>query len=370
MKRGIIVILILVMAILVACGAKNSGSEHANKEIIAQENSKTQIASEHNGAIKAVVSKNCNYVYHMLSVANCGYDNAYGQQYKSLHSQTDLQTLKKYETYLTVVGGEHSGELYVLCVALPASLRDDISLPTYFEAIAHLFEAGDIDQNFARYQDIYEQSFPTIGATVDIESLRAFYESNEPLKQEIVDISKVMSNNYSIYSNKVWKISEQELSAVVDELNQQLSNTAYMQKWEEQLNCNYEYGDFLAVICNSLEHGPNCIDISFNKDVFYHSGTYASTAKLISHEFGIYLLKDVLADTEAFQDFAYYNLVEGLAEYYNTIVSGGHTDGDWGDTYIDFYRQLHEQEPAITAEEMFERAVDHFMPDAAEKQTA
>lgn len=119
---------------------------------------------------------------------------------------------------------------------------------------------------------------------------------------------------------------------------------------------------FLLLYDISIQGGPNCIDISYNKDVFYYSGESSSMAKLISHEFGIYLLKDVLVNTAAFQDFSYYKIVEGLAEYFNMIVSGGHTDWDWDNEYIDFYKQLKDKEPEMTAEEMFLRAVDFFMP--------
>lgn len=357
------------MVILTACGADQSSAKGSNTGSAQVDAENTQQA-EQTGAIKAVVSKNCNYIYHMLSVAKCGYDNEYGNQYQSLHPQADLQTLKKYETYLNVIGGEHAGELHSLCVALPASLEDAVSLPMYFDALADLFTTDNMEQNFTTYQDIYEQSFTTIGATVDLDSLQLFYKSNEPFKQEIADIARIMSDNYTIYSDQVWETSERELSDIVNQLNQQLSATDYMQKWEELLGYNFKNGDFLAVICNSMQDGPNCIDISANKDVFYHEGNYTSTTKLISHEFGIYLLKDVLANTEAFQGFAYFALTEGLAEYYNTIVSGGHTDGNWDGEYIEFYRQLQEKEPAITAEEMFLRAVDHFKPLTTEQQAA
>jgi len=47
------------------------------------------------GEIRALLSKNANYIYHMLSVSKCGYDNAYGDKYRGYHEESDLKTLKK-----------------------------------------------------------------------------------------------------------------------------------------------------------------------------------------------------------------------------------------------------------------------------------
>jgi len=72
------------------------------------------------------------YVYHMLSVVHCGYDNDYGEKYASYHSKDDLNVLKSYEDLISVIGGEHEGSLYGLLIATPASLADDQNLADYF----------------------------------------------------------------------------------------------------------------------------------------------------------------------------------------------------------------------------------------------
>ena len=96
--------------------------------------------------IQAMLSKGANYVYHMLSVAKCGYDNAYGEKYRTDHDPCDLQVLKRRESHITVKGGEHCGELYGICISIPASLDEDI-LKAYYEALCHLFETGDLKAN-------------------------------------------------------------------------------------------------------------------------------------------------------------------------------------------------------------------------------
>ena len=51
-----------------------------------------------------------NYVFHMLSVAKCGYDNAYGEKYRGRYDPADLKCIKDQELHLTVRGGEHCGD--------------------------------------------------------------------------------------------------------------------------------------------------------------------------------------------------------------------------------------------------------------------
>lgn len=318
-------------------------------------------ATENSPRIRAVVAKNCNYVYHMLAVSGCGYENDYGSEYRSLHAEADLQTLKRNERHLTVSGGEHEGKLYFLCVALPASLDDDTPVQAYYEALADLFETGELERNFETYRDIYVQAFSPL-VEVSLDSFRGFYGDNRALQTELAEVMAVMRDNYGIYSQQVWDQSLAALTVVASELNKELAKTDYAGKWEEALGAKYGHDTFFALMCNSMENGPQAINITDEKDVFCHSGDYASTAGFISHEFGIYLLMDILADTEAFQEYGYYGLTEGLAEYFNTLVSGGLTDWSAGAEYMDFYKQLRAEHPEITAREMFLRAADVYGP--------
>lgn len=118
--------------------------------------------------IKTKVSRETNFVYHMLSVAKCGYDNEYGTKYAApLHSADDLEVLKKNETLITVKGGEHCGELYWWLVSLPASSDEAASL--YYEA---------------------------------------FKQEHHQKSDSITPICDVMIRNYPIFCDKVWEISK------------------------------------------------------------------------------------------------------------------------------------------------------------------
>lgn len=51
--------------------------------------------------IKALLSKNANYINHMLSVAKCGYDNAYGEKYKTCFVSC-ISTIMASASYLMI----------------------------------------------------------------------------------------------------------------------------------------------------------------------------------------------------------------------------------------------------------------------------
>ena len=69
--------------------------------------------------IRMIASRKANYIYHMLSVARCGYDNDYGEKYRGDYPQEDLALLKKHEGLITCAGGSHWGELYTLMICWP-----------------------------------------------------------------------------------------------------------------------------------------------------------------------------------------------------------------------------------------------------------
>jgi hypothetical protein len=46
--------------------------------------------------IKMIADRETNYIYHMLSVAKCGYNNDYGAKYRSDYPEEDLVKLKKH----------------------------------------------------------------------------------------------------------------------------------------------------------------------------------------------------------------------------------------------------------------------------------
>ena len=45
--------------------------------------------------IKAITSLPANFIFHMMSVSECGYHNAYGEKARKYHSAHDIEALQK-----------------------------------------------------------------------------------------------------------------------------------------------------------------------------------------------------------------------------------------------------------------------------------
>ncbi len=313
-------------------------------------------------SIIAISSKVANYVFHMLSVAKCGYNNDYGNKYKKIHSKYDLDILKKNEKYITVCGGEHCGKLYSICVCIPASLNED-KLIDYYKGLNDLFKNKNLKRHESNYTELYDEIFSCESLDINKKSHSEFYNSFIHLEKEIIEISEVMINNYDIYVEKVWNNSEKEIRFNINELNKIFSKYNYTDIWEKELGYKYKYNNFYAVICNSIDNGPQAINISHNKNILGITNDNMAMAKLISHEFGIYIFKDILFDLGIFNDsniLFYYKYLEAIAEYYNQLVCGGCGCFDRFNEYIDFYKSLKNENPEISPKEMFIKAVELF----------
>ena len=84
-----------------------------------------------------------NYVFHMLSVAKCGYDNAYGEKYRGRYDSADMKCIKDHEFHLTVRGGEHCGDWYGPMVCEPA--RSGLTAKQYYMETIAWIESGNLE---------------------------------------------------------------------------------------------------------------------------------------------------------------------------------------------------------------------------------
>ena len=109
----------------------------------------------------------------------------------------------------------------------------------------------------------------------------------------------------------------------------------------------------MSYSANSIENGPQAIDISNTKDIFSASTSVDSLVALISHEFGIYLLIKILDGTEAFQDLSLYHQTEALAEFYNRKILNRNHKWKWDEGIIRTYEEIYMKNPSITPRELF-----------------
>ncbi len=241
-----------------------------------------------------------NYVYHMLSVAKCGYDNSHGDKYSPLYPAEDLAVLKRCEKLLTVSGGEHCGQLYWHMVCLPA--RGEVPVKEY-----------------------YQQFRP--------DSRLEIY------REEIEDICAVMIRNYDRFRSIYPEICR-EIVNYIEPLAERFEESTFTDRAEALLATALESPVFYAVMTNSMENGPEAIDISPDQDVFSITRSVEANFRFIAHEYIIFLLKSVLKDTTAFRSFHTWQITEALADYYLVQILGQTGVFSRNDRWIDFYTQL------------------------------
>jgi hypothetical protein len=302
------------------------------------------------------ISKNTNYIYHMLSVSKCGYENQYGKKYKNIHNKTDLEILKKYEEFLTVEGGSHFGRLYNVFVSTPAAIEEDSIFLNYFEGLKDLFSNNNPVENYEKYKEVYQTAYAAHRFVVTQQSSIDFYNYLADIKKSILEICDILINNYSTYNENVWESSIEKLETKKVLLQEQLSSDVD-KKWEKILNHKYPFDKFEVLLCNSISGGAQAVDIAYNKDVFDSEMDVNSIVQYISHEIGIYILRDKLAKEDI--DFnSNYDVIESVIEYYNPIKNKRLVFGRNFNQIIEHIKQILRTEPSLSLVEVTKRIIN------------
>lgn len=274
--------------------------------------------------IRMIASREANYIYHMLSVARCGYDNDYGAKYRGDYPQEDLALLKKHERLITCAGGSHWGELYTLMICWP---------------IAEW--TGDA-KSF--YQEIIDQA--------DRGEVPEHYLALAPAAREIAE---VMVRNYDHYVREIWPEDKQLLEDYIARVMPLFDQDDFTERAEAAVSCQLAAEAFCPTMVTSIQGGAEAIDISNTQDIFGISRSPEDSFLFIGHEFIIYLLKQALSEEDAFRRFDTWEPTEGLAEYYlkeltgRTVFAGA---GKWIDLYARYAR-----EGNPSAAEMYRKAL-------------
>ena len=273
--------------------------------------------------IRLTANREAGFVYHMLSVARCGYDNAYGEKYRGDYPAEVLQALKKHEDLIKVSGGEHCGALYGLMVAMPAQ-----------------------DKGCARdfYLDLIRQ--------VDENEVPEWGLPYAPAAREI---AAAMAICYDHYVADVWPLDLEEIQAYIAQTAPLFEQSDFTARAEEAVGCVFPADEFYAVLVPSIQGGPEAIDISKDQDIFGMGRPPEDAFLFIAHEFIIYLLKRALESEDAFRRMDTWSLTEGLAEYYLRRILGK-TNGSFSgqQSWVEFYQA---QSGAVTAVELYRRAL-------------
>lgn len=260
--------------------------------------------------IKFTANKDTNYVFHMLSVARCGYDNAYGEAYRKYYPEEDLTVISQSRELLTVCGGEHCGALFWLMVSEAACAK--ISAKDYYAGLIEKAAQDELPEPFKKYA----------------ETVRG--------------ISAVMIKYYDHYADQIWPKEKERIEAYIPQILSLFEESGFTDRAEEYVGCKLISDFFTATLVTSVQNGAEAIDISKEQDVFGIERTPVDSFYFIGHEFIIYLLMNALKDENAFRNFNTWGLTEGLAEYYLKKIMGDVRFFDSQQKYVELYEKWNE----------------------------
>ncbi len=276
--------------------------------------------------LRFIANPDTNYVFHMLSVARVGYDNAYGARFRNDYPAEDLAVLKSYEDLLTVRGGEHCGALYYMMVSLPACAEQ--SAKEFYTDLLDVAINGPVPPEAEVYQPI------------------------------VADICRVMIRHYDDYVARIWPGQEADIRRYIPQVEARFASSDFTARAVELVGCGLPGETFTATMVTSVENGAEAIDISKELDVFGTVRNPVDAFYFIGHEFIIYLLKTALKDEDAFRSFETWPITEGLAEYYLKRILGDTRFFTAQAKIVDFL----EQQPELPAAELYRLACQQFIP--------
>ncbi|MBQ8580028.1 MAG: hypothetical protein IJ448_04970 [Oscillospiraceae bacterium] len=277
--------------------------------------------------IQFAANMDTNYVFHMLSVSKCGYDNAYGDYYAPLYPHEDLAVLKMHEELITVCGGQHCGALYGIIVCDAACAKS--SAKDYYSELIHQATNNDIPNAISEHSET------------------------------ICQIAAVMIKHYDHFVENIWIREQVKISEYIPTVQHFFDETNFTEKAEAAVGNKLPHDFFTATLVASVENGAEAIDISDEQDVFGIERTPLDAFYFIGHEFIIYLLFDTLKEENAFKELNTWNITEGLAEYYLKQILGDTRFFNTHKIYVAFFEQANKQKH-LNAVELYRKGLEVF----------
>ena len=291
-----------------------------------------QIGVSKMNKIRFDIDPNINYLYHMLSVARCGYDNDYGAKYRPLYPAEELAVFSDNRELLTIQGGVHWGELYSLLIFNPAGYAE--SLPDYY---------GEV---LATCESIRAGVIPE---WVD--------EPLIPYTALIGQLSQILLKHRDAYLRDIFPGERARIAEAIVPVQAWFEAHDFTARAEELVGCELAAEAFTATMVSSVAHGPEAIDLTPEKDLFGIDRSTMDAVYFIGHEFIIYLLKSALREEDAFRSNATWPLTEALAEYYLKRLMGDTRFFDGQREWRMFYER---QSPELTAVQLYRLALQEL----------
>ena len=291
-----------------------------------------QIGVRKMNKIRFEIDPNVNYLYHMLSVARCGYANDYGAKYRPLYPAEELAAFSDNRELLTIQGGVHWGELYSLLIFNPAGYAE--SLPDYY---------GEV---LATCESIRAGVIPE---WVD--------EPLIPYTALIGQLSQILLKHREGYLRDIFPGERARIAEAIAPVQAWFGTHDFTARGEELVGCELAAEAFTATMVSSVAHGPEAIDLTPEKDLFGIDRSTMDAVYFIGHEFIIYLLKSALREEDAFRSNATWPLTEALAEYYLKRLMGDTRFFDGQREWRMFYER---QAPGLTAVQLYRLALQEL----------
>ena len=279
--------------------------------------------------IKFIANRETNYVFHMLSVSKCGYDNSYGDPYKHLYPQEDLAVLKNNEDLLTIRGGEHVGKL--MWIIASGAMGNVPAKELYQECVQKITD-DEYPQEFSEYKEL------------------------------ILQICNVMIKHYDYYVENIWNIEKEKIEKANLEFQKLFDESDFTVKAEKLLGCKLSQEYFIATMVSSIQGGSEAIvmgaDDDAKQDIFDINKAPLDAFYFIGHEFIIFLLMQELKEVCDFDGLNDWKRFESLAEYY-LIQILGNSRGFFDEMkdYIEFYETCN-KEKNLSAVELYKKGVE------------
>ncbi len=279
-----------------------------------------------------------NYLFHLLSVTNIGYDNSYSEKYKSCLSSEDRELLKN-SSQLIEIPSQYQYNFAWMFIFFPSYMNlEDEDFHEYFHELKCVFEHQDWKKFEEKYSSDLDYARKQFG---DFHSYLAELINSAPEKdiENSVKICDVILNNYDSYLTNIWEEQETILQSKADSLNIFLNQFYPFDRISELTATDFDEDKFRISLCSSIENGPDAMDLGYDKNLHYFNRRNEDLRHFVLHELLIrYILPFRNKFYEKYQDVdenLLYQITEMTAEMYTCIIL------EDGDGFVWFPEVLH-----------------------------
>jgi hypothetical protein len=301
-----------------------------------------------------------NYVFHLMAVANIGYDSPYAPKYAHTIIPEDLAALRENRNLLRWGDGD-MGHLTLLFVFVPVylNLETKEDLKTYFSLVEEGSRTQDSGPWFEAYGDRLENLKEWLAPPG---FFSAPFEPYQELPEPIRKLADIYIRNYGPYLENVWPIEKRRVEASAEALNEKLKRKDLIGIWERLTGLAFKFPRYEIILVSAAENGPSANSVGYERNVFWAGPDPEYMEKFISHEVGTHILFDLFRGfMEEGRDFGtLYRAYESLAMHYNTMIYPEKTYAwNYGEEFfLDIYARRHKDDPDLPARELLKAGLE------------